>query len=430
MQLKTLIKYPEGIQRVLKNALWLSSDTVFRLIVGVFVGAWIARYLGPEKFGILNYALNITAILGFFSSFGIDTIVIRELARRPQDKNKLLGTAFIIKIVGGSLVFIVSCVAIRLIRADEPLTQILVLIIAFGYIFQSFNAIALWFQSKISSQHVVLTKIVSYILVSVFKLILILLQASLVYFALAGVIEIVIGCASLIIPYSMDGNLIREWRWDKSTAINFLKDSWPLIFSSLSILLYMKMGQVIVGDLLGKKELGIYAAAVRISELWYFIPTAIVTSIFPNIVKLRTANEDEYYRRLQQLSRGLVMIAYMVAIPVSILSPYIIKILYGAEYASAAFILSLHIWAGVFVCLGLSRSQWLIVENHTRFNFAATAIGAVINILVCMFTVRKIGAIGAALAVVIAQMSSTFISTIFVSRRMFIAQLKALVLLR
>jgi len=168
-----------------------------------------------------------------------------------------------------------------------------------------------------------------------------------------------------------------------------------------------------IKEMLNNEAVGQYAAAVRISEAWYFIPIVITNSLFPSIVNAKKQSEDLYYTRLQNLYTFMVWMAIAVAVPMTFLSGWIINVLFGSEYSQAANVLKIHIWAGVFVFLGVAFSKFLISENFTKKAFARTFIGAIMNVSLNYFMIPKFGISGAAIATLLSQFTANYLYDFF-----------------
>lgn len=398
----------QGLQAVIGNTGWLFVDKVIRLGVGLFVSVWIARYLGPQQFGLWSFAMAFAALFGAFATLGLDSIVVRELVKTPERQNELMGSAFALKLAGGALTFLIAAGVIALIRPDEVLTFVLVAISAAGFVFQSINVVDFYFQAHVQSRYTVYAANSAFILMTLTKIALLMLSAPLVAFALAGLGEVVLTSVFLLIAYRSNRHSIRAWRYHAGVAIELLSQSWPLILSSLAIMVYMRIDQIMIGQMLGDKEVGLFSAAVKISEVWYFIPTAIVSSVFPAIIRAKQLNEELYRRRLQRLYDLMVILAVAVAIPSTVLSDELMTI-FGPEYRPAGAILSLHIWGGVFVFLGVASSRWYLAENLQKIAFLRVMLGALVNILLNFILIPSHGVVGAAVSTVFAQLAAAYL---------------------
>ncbi|HEY9609033.1 flippase [Allocoleopsis sp.] len=424
-----------NLRKIIGNTGWLFTEKIVQLVLGLLVGVWITRYLGPERFGRFNYAIAIVGLFVPLAKLGLDSIVIRNLARDPSCQNETLGTAFVLKLISSSLTFLATLGFIILFTSNSSLysqeTLWLVGIIASGTVVQSFEIIDFWFQSQIQSKYSVITRNVAYVIMTGVKIVLLQVRAPLIAFAIAMSVEYVLSAIGYLISYRFSGNLIRSWKVSFGYAKTLLKDSWPLILSGIVIMIYLRIDQVMLGQMVGDRAVGIYSAAVKISELWYFVPSAIVSSVFPYIVKAKDIGEEVYYKRLQQLFSAVSILAYAVAIPVTFLATPIVTLLYGKNYTEAGAILNVHIWAGLFVSLGVARETWITTEGLMKFSAATAAAGAVVNIVLNYFLIPYYGGLGAAIATVIAQIVSDYAVGAFYppTRKIFIQQTKGIALL-
>jgi O-antigen/teichoic acid export membrane protein len=383
---------------VIRNSGWLFADNVVRMGVGLFVGVWVARYLGPEQYGLFSYALAFVALFSSFALLGLDDIVIRNIVRDPDSKDLTLGTCFVLKLVGGTITFLVVMGVIAVLRPADGTVHWLVGVVAAGTVFQAFSTIEHWFYSQVQSKYIVWAKSAVFITCSAVKVFLIAIKAPLIAFAWVGLSEVVAGSAGLVIAYKAKGNLLEKWRSSFDKARELLRDSWPLLFSSLVMMIYMRIDQVMLGEMLGNEEVGIYSAAVRLAEVWFFIPQIIFSSVFPSIVEAKGKSDELFYGRLQKLYNTMALVNYAVAVPVTILAKPLVIATFGAAYANAGLMLAVLVWANMFSSLELARSSFLTTMNWTRINFITIFLGAVINIVLNYLLIPRYGGMGAAVA--------------------------------
>jgi O-antigen/teichoic acid export membrane protein len=426
-----LLRYIEGrtnLKKIIANTGWLFFDRVLRMGIGLLVGVWIARYLGPEQFGLWNYALAFTGLFGAFATLGLDGIVVRELLKRPESTDVLLGSAFGLRLMGGIFALVITLAAISLARPGESLTFWLVGLNAAGFIFQSINVVDFYFQAHVQSKYTVISANAAFLLITVVKIIFLLQQAPLIAFAWAGLAEVVIASFFLLRAYQHNQHSIRSWKFEGAAAQKLLADSWPLILSSIAIMVYMRIDQIMLGEMLGNKAVGIFSAAVRISEVWYFVPMAIASSVFPSIIRLKKEYSQQYNNKLQRYLDFMAALGIVVAIIMTMFSNNIVRLLYGSAYAESSNILSLHIWAGIFVAIGVTSSSWFIAENLQKYTFYRTLAGGITNIVLNIFLIPIFGTIGAAISTIISQaVASVFFNGFSsVTKPIFIMQLKAL----
>ncbi len=421
----------QGFMRYFKNTSWLFAEKILRMAVGLFVGIWVARYLGPEQYGLLSYAQSFVGIFAIIATLGLDGIVVRELVKDESRRDELIGTAFWLKVIGAIAVLFLLAIAVQF-TSNDHYTNTLVFIIASAIIFQSFNVIDFYFQSKVMSRYVVFANIISLFLSSLVKIILILYEAPLIAFAWVVLFDGIVLACGFIYFYIACNETFRNWKFSKSSAKNMLKDSYPLIIAGVINSIYMKVDQVMIKEMLDVTQVGYYSVAVKLSEVWFSVGVIICNSLFPAIVNAKKVSKEFYYQRLQNLFLFLVIIAYLLAIIVYFLSDFIILALYGKEFIKASSVLTIHIFSVIFVYLGVSSGRWLINENKTMLNFYRNLGGMAINIMLNVVFIEKYGIVGAAYASLIAYIIAFYLFDVFLleTRKIFIMKSKALLFIR
>lgn len=425
-QLLTRVLSHQGFQRYFANTSWVFAEQILRLGAELLVGIWVARFLGAEQFGILSYAIAFVAIFSTIAKLGLDSIVVRELVIEPSQKGKYLGTAFWLKFGGAFISIAIVVVALQL-TSNNYTTKLYILIIACGMIFQSFEVVAFYFQSQVQAKYISSGKLIQLLLSSLLKIYLVCVDSDLKWFVFVSLVDQITLAAAYFIVYRRHQSESFIQYFDYTIAKQLIRNSWPLIFSGLAAMIYMRIDQVMIKEMLGDREVGIYSVAVRLSEVWYFIPMVITNSLFPSVINARKASHELYNVRLQRLYAFMVCIAVAVAVPTTFLSDWLVAILYGEAYQGAGKILKIHVWAGVFVFLGVASSAWLTSENLQRYAFYRTFAGAVINVVLNLLLIPSYGILGAVIATVIAQVVAAFALDLFTekTRIMFYMKVKA-----
>jgi PST family polysaccharide transporter len=405
------LKSHSKLRAIASNTGWLFADRILRMGAGLFVGVWVARYLGTKNYGLFNYGMAFVSLFTPIFTLGLDDVVVRHLVRESSNKSEILGTTFGLKLIGGivSILLVVAC--IFLLNENQVITIWLVAILAMTGIFRSADTIDLWFQSQVQSKYSVIAKNIAYLLSTLLKVGLILTKAPLLAFAWATLAEIIMGAIGLMAIYQAKGFFrLSHWKWSLTTAKNLLRESFPLIFSGFAILIFMKIDQIMLGQMKGNSEVGIYSAAVRISELWYFIPTTIVSSVAPAIYAAKEKSEHHYYKRIGQLLRLLTYISLAISIPMTFLSKNIVLLMFGDGFTEAGSILAVHIWASLFVFMGVATSPWFIAEGLNNVSLGKTLLGAILNVILNFLLIPSYSGLGAAIATIVSQAVAAFLS--------------------
>ena len=384
-------------KKILKNFSWLLFDNICRVFIGLFVGIWVARYLGPNNYGILNYAVAYIAFFSFLSKIGLDPIVVRELAKSVHNKNALLGTSFILKLTGGTLSVIFIYLTIIIVKSNDILTQHFVVILSFSYIFISFDVVDFYFRSKLLSKSIALSRIASLVLSSGIKIVLIVLNKPLMYFAIASLIDFILTSLLFIYSYHLSKQSIKKWVFEWGVARLLLIDSWPIMISTFLIFIFLKVDQIMIDYFLNPTQVGIYSVAVRISEAWYFLPQIIASTLMPYFIELKNKNNDYYEKQIIHAYSVVFYMGIIVGISTIILGKYFILYTFGNQYIDAYKALIFNIWAGIFVAQSSIRGVWIVIENLQRYRILINFLSLGINIGLNCVLIPILGINGAAI---------------------------------
>ncbi len=402
----------QGFMRYFANTSWMFGETMLRMTSGLLVGIWVARYLGPEQFGVFNYALAFVSIFSGLAKLGLDSIVVRDLVRYPKKRDIYLGTAFWLKFTGGLVMLAILALA-TLFYSNDHTTNLYVFIIASGIVFQSFEVVDFYFQSQVLSKFVSISRMTQLLLSAILKVYFILTGADLFWFVFVTLIDQLALSLSLYFSYRYQKLGSFFLYFDIKIAKQLLKVCWPLILSGLAVSIYMRIDQLMIKEMLGAKEVGLFSAAVRLSEVWYVIPVVITSSLFPSIVNAKKISREFYLQRLQKLTTLMAWLAVAVAFPVSFFSDSIINILYGYNYQQASVVLAIHIWSAIFVFISVASGIFFTLENYTYKVLYRTLMGAVSNILLNLLLIPHYGISGAAIATVMSQFIANFLPDLF-----------------
>lgn len=394
--------------KILSNIAWLSADRVLRLAIGLLVGVWLARYLGPETFGQYSFAFALVALFGVFSKLGLDGILVREVVRSPDTQQALLASAFVLRLAGGAAAAAAAVLCVSLVRPADATVQLLVVVVSAGLVFQALDVFDLWFQSQLRNRYAVLAKTSVFLLMAAVKVGLILHGADVRAFAAVAVLEILFGGIALAATYRLSGQTFERWRAAPGTMKRLLGPALPLILAGAAVSIYMKIDQVMIARMLGDRAVGLYSAATRLTEATYFVPGTLIASVLPAIVAIRASNEPLFRDRMQRLFDLMAAGAVALALPLSLFSVFIVRLLYGEPYSASAAVLAIHAWASVFVFLGIASSTYLLAENLTLISFYRTALGAIVNIGLNLVLIPRYGIQGAAWATLISALVATY----------------------
>jgi len=396
------------------NTSWIMSEKMLNMSITFFVIILVARYLGPEQFGILAYANSLVALFAIAGHSGLSGLVVRELVKHPKTREETMGTSFMLKGAGYLLGFVFLVIFTLLTEEQQTPEFWILLILATSMLFRPFDVIDFWFQSQLEAKYVAISRTIGLVLSSTFRVGLVFTGAHLILFALANVLQVAIESLFLILFYLFRSNLSpTNWKASLSRTKELFSQGWVVFLGSVFAVIYLKVDQIMLKWLVGSEEVGLYAVAATLSEAWYFVPVAIVASFFPKLIKLKESDPELYKTRLQQIFDLLFMLALLVAIAVTLLAQPIITLMFGNPYLESASILVVHIWAALFIFMRAAFSKWILIENVLIFSLITQGMGAIANVFLNLLLIPEYGYIGAAYATLISYAISSYLALMF-----------------
>ena len=406
---RLLARAPGPLRTMATNSGWLITGTGVRMLVGLVTAVWLTRYLGPTDFGLFSYVTAFVLIFTSASTLGMQSLVTRELVEQPHDRHQILGSAVTIRLFGS---LVAAAVLLILTFALHPEADYRVALVVFGGVLlvQPIGLVEFHYEARTTSRFVVWVQLAAAVAYIVAVAVMISMDLSVIWFVVARLGEVVLANLGVLAVFSLQGGKPTKWRPDPARMRLLLAEAWPLAISAVAASLYLRIDQVMLGQLATAADVGIYAAAARLSEVWYFIPGLIVASAFPYLVRLRSRELVSYHRRLQQLYDILFWMGLIIAGAVAFLAPWLISLLYGDAFADASSILQIHVWAGVFIFMRAALSKWLLVERLIGFSLVTQGAGAIVNIAANLALIPRLGGVGAAWATVVSYAVASFLA--------------------
>jgi O-antigen/teichoic acid export membrane protein len=393
------------IRKAIGNTGWLLFDRVLRMLIGVTVGAWVARYLGPSQFGELAYIIAFIAFFQVIAGLETDGFIVRDIARNHGDTAVILGTSLRLRIVSGIVCWLAAIALMCLLHPDDRQLCLLTVIVGAMLVFQANDTVDLWFESQSQSKRTVLAKLVSYLFSNGIRVFLLLSKAPLIAFAGVICLESAALAVALIVAYRRFPTDER-WRADTAQAKKLLHLCWPFVASGVMITAYMRIDQIMLKEMLGERELGIYAAALTLVQAWNIIPATLVASLAPFVARKKHRGEAEYQDALVIIFRFFAIVAVISAGLTAVVSPWVVGLLYGDEFRLSAGVLSVLVFVIVFVFQGMAQTLWVINNNVRIANLIGTFLAALISVIANLFLIRKFGIMGAVFSYLLAQGAS------------------------
>lgn len=394
--------------RVFSNAKWMIAEQAVQMLVSFIIGMITARYLGPSNYGVINYCYAYVSFFTAIAGLGIEAIVVKELIAHPDQEGEIVGSSIVLRTIAGVLSVISILIILYFVDAGSKLILIVALLQSLVLVFKAFEIFDFWFQSKLQSKYASILKSISYVLEACYKVYILVAAKSVEWFAFSTSLDFLIIAVLLTFAYFKHDGV--KLKFSKEISKQLLSQGYHFIISNMIITIYAQMDKIMIKHMISEADTGLYSAAIMICTYWVLVPTAIINSVRPVIMELKKdGNEEGYRRRFSQLYSLLIWLGIAVSVVISALSPFVMRIVYGAEYITAAGALSIAIWYTTFSTLGVARGNWLVCENKNQYAKWFVLFGAIVNVILNFVLIPIMGIEGAALATLITQIVVCFV---------------------
>jgi len=385
-----------GFQKYFRNMGWLFAARIATFFTSFLTVAIVARYLGPDNLGKLDYAQSFVAIISVFASLGIDQILYRDLITYPEKENELLGTAIFSKLIFGIFASVLS-VAMSFLLGNDAILTILIGICSLTFVVSPIGTVGVLFNAQVKAKYSSQVTLFLAFFIPALKIIIIFFNKGIIYFAAIIFFEAIISTAwSLYVYIVRFNNNPFLWNFRLDIFRELMKDSWPLLLAGFSGYIYAKMDQILLLHYINSATVGIYGAAVKLTQIWAFLPGLIIGAMFPAIVNARKVDFSLYAKRFRILSGFTVGVTVAIAFPLFIFAPLIIQIVFGSAFADASPILRVYLWTSIAITLVVLAQHYLIAENLSRIFLYTSVIGATANIILNIILIPRFGSLGSA----------------------------------
>ena len=408
--LRSRLECRPNLRRALENFAWLFFDKVVRMGVGLLVGVWIARYLGPEQFGVLGYALAVVFFFQYLTTLGLDNVTIRDLSRSQAFPEQILGSILRLRVLATVVVFPLALLSLLSFEPEQELRAIAPILVG-CLLFSPFDIIALCFQSRLQSKYAVLAKLVGFATSTIVKILLLVLQAPLFAFALAILLEALLGGLALLWAYRQRRRE-HKWSWSGKLASSMFKDGWPILLAGVALVFGTQVDKVFIGQMVGKQEVGWYLAASAISGVFAIIPIVMFQGLAPKLATL--CDRQSRLEFFSSYGAALLLTMTFVVAALVLLSSEIVRVLYGQAYSPSALILGVSAFSVFFQSVGVINDYYALTIGNTRTTLFRTLVGLVVSMVLFIVLIPEHGALGAAIAILLGHgVSNTLFIWIF-----------------
>lgn len=416
-------------EKVVRNIVWAVTGKVVTLLGGLLVGIFVARYLGPEQYGLMSYVMSYVAIFQVLAYFGMDQIEIREESKSPEEKDKIIGTAFVLKIGFAIITMLLVAITAWIFEAD-PFTKWMIILYSASMVANGFGVIRNYFTSLVWNEYIVKTEITRTLIGAGIKVGLLLLQAPLVWFIAATLFDTMLIAGGYLVSYRSKIDSIKKWTFDKEQAKYLIKQSFPLLLSGAAVVVYQKIDQVMIGNMIDKEAVGYYAVAAAFVGVIGFIPTVLSQTITPILVRLYSTDRTSYQQKAQIFMNISIWLIIIICLLTCLIAHPIIRYTYGIQYLAAIPILQVTIFKEIGYAFAQLSGSMIISEGIQKKVALRNVIGCIVSILFNLLLIPRYGIMGAAISSVITAFFTGYLSHYIIPtyRQIFNVQTKTILI--
>lgn len=401
------------LSRVAGNVGWLLLDKVLKIGLQLAVAVWLARHLGPEGFGFYSYVLAFVALFSGLATLGLPQIAVRQLVREPQARAQILGTAGALLVCGALAALALAAFGVGLARPGDTAARLAVLAIGATLLFQASSVVRYWFESQVASRHVVVAENVALAAGAALKIALILSGAGVMAFFWAALAESVLLAVALIVAYARREPDLFQWWPTVPRARQLMRGAWPLALSGAILMVQARIDQFMLAELAGDRELGYYSVALRLAEGLVFFSIILQSTLYPVLVQAHKTSRVEFQSHLMSFYRASFVLAMMVCVPVALLGPWLVHLLFGPVYEPAGPLLSLMAGRVMLAFMGIARGVFLLIEDLQAWATLTLAIGTVLNVALNALWIPEYRGLGAVWASLVSFAVTSFVVDLF-----------------
>ena len=389
------------INKVVKNAAWIIAVRIAQSILALVISMFTARYLGPSNYGLISYASSVVAFVVPIMQLGLPNILVQEIVNKPHQEGEILGTSIILNVISSFACMIGVVAFASVVNVGETTTIIVCTLYSLLLFAQAIEISQYWFQAKLASKYVSITSFVAYVIISVYKIFLLVTQKSIYWFAVSHALDYaIIGVALLIIYRRLSG---AKLRFSLALAKSMLAKSRYYIVSNMMVTIFAQTDRIMLKLMIDDAAAGYYSAAVSCAGITSFVFVAIIDSMRPMIFESKKNDHAAYEKNVSRLYCVIIYLSLAQCLVMTLFAPLIVNILYGAEFQNTIGILQILVWYTTFSYLGSVRNIWILAEDKQKYLWIINLSGAMANVLLNVVFIQIMGGIGAAVASLITQ---------------------------
>lgn len=427
-KIKSCIGNRSNLGMVVQNVFWAIIGRIVAIFTTTLVGVFVARYLGPEDYGIMNFVISYVTIFSTVASFGLDNVEIRELSHQDGNRDQIMGTAWRLRILFAGISFLLIAISLLFYRPRWDV-GLMILLYAFSTFFSTSVIISNYFISIVKNEYVIKPQLVRAVAGTIFKFLLLLLHAPLIWFIFSLLLDAILVCGGNIVAYRTHVGKLRTWTFDRTLALFLVRQSLPLFLSSVAVVIFSQCNVLMLKWLADAREIGFFSIAMLWSDFALFIPNVFLQTLTPMLIKAHDQGDAVYRKKRQEYFDGLTWLSTFFAACLTLVAPFLVLLLYGREYRASIGVLMLLAWRAIGGIGTSASGQVMIIEKIHQYAVFRNIIGCVVSIGLNLLLIPQYGSYGAAISTVITVFCAGILCNAFIPRytELFKLQMRALI---
>lgn len=399
-------------KKFINNTGWMIGGRIFQMVLSFVITMITARYLGPSNYGIINYVASFCALFTPLCTLGLNDIIVKELVDMPEREGETVGTMIGLRLLSSLLAVFSVIILVSILNNGSRLYIVIALLQSVSLVFNSFETITYWYQYRLESKKTTIITSIAFFVMSAYKVAILIMQKDVRWFAATSSIDIVLIAVMVFGSYKNDNGQTMSFSWTRAKTM-FSKSN-AFIISGLMVALYGQMDKLMLKEMMGETEVGYYAAAMTLCGTWPFILNAIVDSARPILMDLHNTDRELYVVRTKQLYAAIIWTGIFMGAVITIFAPILVRVVYGNEFINAVHPLRIIAWCSCFAFLGVSRQIWTLSEGLQRYEKDLAFCGTSFNLALNLCLIKEMGATGAAIASLLAQVLTNYLLPFFI----------------
>lgn len=384
--------------RILYNISWTLVERVIAIFANFILLVLLTRFSSKMDVGLFAYLMSMVGLLFASTHLGLNSIAVRNFRLEPDAVKKITAAVIVPKFamltIGVLLIFLVA-------RNDFLETDALsaaFLLYLVSIFFSLSDVFEYWLQAH------ELTKKSAKVKLLITMIFLPIKMLATYWFGLPGLLlgyalkNIAVGLALAFLFKKQNSFSFISLRLNVHYMLRMLREGAYIYLGTLFSIIYLKIDQIMIKNMIGLDELAVYSIASSMSEALYFVPSLIAIVTYPSLIDKHKSSRPKYEAYLRSLLSHIHLLAVGVTLIFLLGGETLIRFAYGESFLRSSDILKIHVVATLLVFPRAIISKVIVIEKIYFLSLFSHVVGAIVNFLLNLWLIPIYAGEGAAYA--------------------------------